>query len=147
MRNFEWTAEHAVRVPEFDGEHQDLFRCCGDLERAVRDGAPAGAVQAILQRLATHTVKHFAHEERRMRATGYAYYAWHRRQHVAARSKVALLAQRIQAGDADAAGELLDYLSGWLHDHVRLADRLLGAYLRNYARECEVREAHEAHAS
>ena len=44
------------------------------------------------------------------------------------------LARRVEAGDAAAAGELLEFLSVWLRDHMSVADRMMGAYLRNYLR-------------
>jgi hemerythrin len=42
--------------------------------------------------------------------------------------------KRIESGDTAAAGELLQYLSDWLRDHISVPDRMMGAYLRNYLR-------------
>ncbi len=42
--------------------------------------------------------------------------------------------ERIEAGETDAGSALVDYLTGWLHDHTRLADMMLGAFLRNHRR-------------
>jgi hemerythrin len=136
---FEWSESYAVHVPEVDAEHQQIFRLCDDLQRAMMAGAPSSDVQSIVDGVVIHTAKHFSHEEREMRAAGYSLYAWHRRQHYTARSRVRLLERRIRRGDRDAAIELLNFLSGWLNDHVRLADRMLGAYLRNRQRELAVR--------
>jgi hemerythrin len=85
--------------------------------------------------LVIHAAHHFSHEEREMRAAGYSLYPWHHRQHHTARFKIRVLERRIRRGDRDAALELLDFLSGWLNDHIRLADRMFGAYLRNHQRE------------
>jgi hemerythrin len=74
-----------------------------------------------------------------MRAAGYSLYAWHHRQHHTARFSIRVLERRIRRGDRDAAIELLDFLYGWLNDHIRLADRMLGAYLRNHQRELSAR--------
>jgi hemerythrin len=52
------------------------------------------------------------------------------------------LERRIRRGDRDAAIELLDFLSTWLTDHIRLADRMLGAFLRNHQRELLVHAGH-----
>ncbi len=134
MRIIEWTASHAVSVPEVDDEHQEVFLLCGKLQRAAADRAPHSEIQGLLDEVVIHTAKHFAHEEREMRATGYSHYEWHKRQHQTARSRVQGLARRVRQGDSEAANELAAFLSGWLNDHVRLADRMLGAYLRNYQR-------------
>jgi len=135
MRIFEWDESHAVYVPAVDEEHRQLFRLCDELQRAMMAGAPSSDVQSIVDHLVIHTAQHFSHEEREMRAAGYPHYAWHHRQHHTARFRIKVLERRIRRGDRDAALELLDFLSGWLNDHVRLADRMLGAYLRNRQRE------------
>lgn len=126
---------HAVHVPEVDAEHQELFRLCDDLRRALMEEAAAGKLQWIVDELVLHAAEHFSHEERQMRVAGYEHYAWHQRQHHTARAKVMTLERRIRRGDREAAGELLEYLAGWLNNHIRLADRMLGAYLRNRQRQ------------
>jgi hemerythrin len=139
MRIFEWNESHAVHVPEVDDEHRQIFRLCDDLQRAMMAGAPTADVQAIVDELVIHTAHHFSHEERQMRAAGYTHYAWHHRLHHAARSHIKVLERRIRRGDRDAAIELLNFLSPWLSDHIRLADRMFGAYLRNHQRELSAR--------
>jgi hemerythrin-like metal-binding protein len=92
-------------------------------------------VQYIVEDLVIHTSKHLSHEKREMRQTGHPLYAWHRRQHHMARSRIRVAETRIRRGDRDCAVELLGFLTAWLTDHFRLADRMLGAYLRNRQRE------------
>ena len=133
MRPFEWSEEFDVHVSEIDVEHRELFRLADDLYGALIAEAPAGEVQAALAELGTHVAEHFSHEEGLMRASGYLHYAWHRRQHAAARARMATLERRIRGGDRNAALLALD-LSVALKNHIRLADRMLGAYLRNQQR-------------
>jgi len=136
MRNFEWTEQqHGVFVPEIDREHQLIFTLCRNLQRALRGSAPAALVRSLVNELAVHSSEHFWHEERQMRATGYSFYAWHKQQHHSVRSKMTVLEARIRCGDRDAVCELLAFLHGWLNHHIRLTDRMLGAYLRNRQRE------------
>lgn len=139
MRIFEWDEQHAVHVPAVDDEHRQIFRLCDDLQRAMMAGAPTSGVLSIVDDLVIHTAQHFSHEEREMRAAGYSLYAWHRSQHQTARARARLLERRIRRGDRDAAIELLNFLSGWLSDHIRLADRMFGAYLRNHQRKLSAR--------
>jgi len=133
MRPFEWSEEYGVHVPEIDAEHQAMFRVADELYRALIADAAASQVQPILRELATHMAGHFSHEERLMRASGYPLYAWHRRQHATAGGKILLLERRVSRGDRNAALLAMD-LSVWLKNHIRLADRMFGAYLRNYQR-------------
>src|SRR5579862_3772908 len=129
----------AIHIHQFEDEHRELFRLHGDLQCAIAGGASTAQMLPIVSDLVAHTNQHFLHEEREMRAVRYDHYVWHLRQHKAARAKVTRLGQRIRRGDGEAARELLEFLHGWLKDHIGIADRMLGAYLRNYYRSQEAR--------
>jgi hemerythrin-like metal-binding protein len=126
---------HAVFIPEIDAEHQNIFRLAAELQQAVAGGAPANQAQAILRELIAREEDHFAHEERLMRATHYPGSAWHKKQHDTVRKRVREYAPRMEDGEGEAAFLLLEFLSGWLRDHVRLADCMMAAHVRNYGRD------------
>ena len=134
MRLFKWNKIHAVFIPEIDTEHQNIFRLADELHQAVVGGAPADRAQAILRELIASGEDHFAHEERLMRATHYPASAWHKGQHDTVRKRVKEFAPRIEGGEREAALLLLEFLSGWLRDHFRLADCMMAAHVRNYGR-------------
>ena len=77
---------------------------------------------------------HFAHEELLMQAARYPLLNWHRRQHETARNAARPLVARIEAGDRQAVKALLELLAGWMKDHLAVADRMMAAALRAYAR-------------
>ena len=134
MQLFKWSKMHAVFVPEIDAEHQNIFRLADALHQAVVGGAPADQTQALLRELIAGAADHLAHEERLMRSTNYPALAWHKGQHDTVRKKVEEFAPRIEGGEGPAALLLLKFLSGWLRDHIRLADCMMAAHLRNYQR-------------
>ena len=130
---------HAVFIPEIDAEHKNIFRLAEELRQAVVEGVPAVQAQAVLRELTARGEDHFAHEERLMRATHYPASAWHKRQHDTVRKRLKEFVPRIQGGEDQAAPLLLEFLSGWLRDHVRLADCMMAAHVRNYERAEAVR--------
>ena len=134
MRAFQWTRAYSVYVAEVDAEHRTIFRLAHGLHQATAGGAAWRKVQPLLRELVAHTAGHLSHEEHVMRSTGYPLYEWHTRQHNVARAKISHLDLRIRRGDRESVPVLLDYLAGWLENHIRLADRMLGAYLRNRER-------------
>ena len=69
-----------------------------------------------------------------MRAARYGSFRWHKRLHETARKRVANFVSRIEEGEADAGAKLFEYLTAWLHDHTRLADMMMAAFLRNHRR-------------
>ena len=134
MRLFKWSKMHAVYIPEIDAEHKNIFRLADELSQAVAGGAPAEQARAILRELIASEEDHFAHEERLMRATSYPASVWHKGQHDTVRKKVKEFAPRIEGGERQAAPLLLEFLSGWLRNHIRLADCMMAAHVRNYER-------------
>ena len=125
---------HAVFIPEIDAEHKNIYRLAEELSQAVAGGVPADQARAILRELIASGEDHFAHEERLMRATNYPASAWHKGQHDTVRKRMKEFAPLIEGGDGEAAPLLLEFLSGWLRDHIRLADCMMAAHVRNYER-------------
>jgi len=133
-----WNNSYAVCVPQIDSEHRVLIRLANDLYGSLAVNSPASRLQAVLHDLAGHADAHFAHEESMMRACHYPLYDWHRRQHQAAVSSMKRLARAIRRRRTDLAIAQLEALGSTLRNHIRLADRMLGAYLRNYQRTLSV---------
>jgi len=133
MQSLTWSTSHAVFVPEIDDEHKAIFEALSEVSALVTGGRPLADSKA-LEWLVGSITGHFAHEERLMRASRYESMRWHKTAHDNARKRVRHFAERIGQGDTAAGGELVEYLTAWLHDHTRLADRMLGAFLRNHQR-------------
>jgi hypothetical protein len=69
-----------------------------------------------------------------MRAARYGSLRWHKQSHDSALRRVNGFVLRIERDDREAGTELIEYLTSWLHDHTRLADRMMAAALRNHLR-------------
>ena len=128
MGLFHRSGGYAVFISEIDAEHKTLFRRVEELRTARRTR------HEVLQSIASHLQDHFAHEERLMRISRYDALAWHKQQHDGARRQVKWFVKRIEQGDRKAAGEMTEYLAGWLESHVPVTDRMMAAYLRNFER-------------
>lgn len=134
MRSLKWNTSHAVFVSEIDDEHQEIFEAVSNLQELVSSRRPSRESRKPTQRLIRCIVDHFAHEERLMRAARYSSMRWHKEQHDQARRRVEQFVIRIEDGDLKAVSELTEYLTDWLRDHTRIADRMMGAFLRNQRR-------------
>ncbi len=137
MRSLTWNTSHAVFVEEIDDEHKEIFGAISDLEKAQAAGQPAG-IRKTLERLILSIDGHFAHEERLMRAARYQSLGWHKKLHDTARRRLKQQAARIQQRETEAIGKLIAYLASWLPDHAGVADRMMGAFLRNQRRTCRM---------
>lgn len=127
-----WTTNHAVFVPEIDDEHKEIFAALGELQAAISRQSKTAEIVPLTRRLTSRIADHFAHEERLMRAARYGSIRWHKQQHDNALKRVRRLVERVEFGDPSAGVDLISNLSAWLHDHTRLSDTMLGAFLRNH---------------
>ena len=134
MRPFHWTQAKSVFVPELDAEHRNLPDLAGELQASISDGAPTSVYLPGLRALVAAAEDHFSHEERMMRSAHYRLLKWHKSQHDTVRTRGAACLDRIENGDTQAAGELVEFLGRWLHDHLAVADRMMAAALRANAR-------------
>jgi len=123
-----------VFVTEIDDEHKEIFEAASNLQKALISQSPLQEISKLMQRLVSSVSAHFAHEERLMRGARYGSVSWHKKSHDAARRRVGQFAARVERGDAEAGRELIEYLTSWLHDHTSMADRMMGAFLRNQQR-------------
>jgi len=134
MRLFKWNKSNAVFVSEIDDEHREIFEAVGELQQALGKSAPAFQIQEILHRLSAAAEDHFAHEEKLMRGYRYSLFEWHKKQHDTARQHMKQYAPLIETGDGEAGAMLVEFLTHWLHDHTRVTDQMLAAFLRNQER-------------
>jgi hemerythrin len=134
MRSLKWNTTHAVFVTEIDDEHKEIFEAVSDLGKLLSIQPASIEISKLTQRLIRCIVDHFAHEERLMLAAGYGALGWHKQQHDNATRRVRQFVLGIEAGDSKAGVALVRYLRPWLRDHTRLADRMMGAFLRNHRR-------------
>jgi hemerythrin-like metal-binding protein len=135
VRSLQWTDEHSVFVPEIDDEHRALFEISQELRRAVLNGESQARLEFLSGRVAIRIASHFQHEERLMRLSRYSAMNWHERQHQTARGLLAVLTDSMRGSGGESVLNALEALTGWMLDHVTVADRMLGAHLRNYWRE------------
>ena len=135
MNAFEWTPEDLVFLPQIDADHQKLIRDIEELRKALTSDSAATKLRYRSWQLTKSLSVHFEHEERLMRRSRYPGQLWHQSQHLAGRSKMGRLVAAIQGQELGAIPAALQELGQWFKDHVGLADRMLGAHIRNDGRE------------
>jgi hemerythrin-like metal-binding protein len=127
-----WSEKLATGIAAIDSQHRALLADVGALGRAADAGEPDRTVE-LLRSVEGLISLHFATEEQFMRSAGYPGLAGHGAVH---REFVGAYLQRrseVVASGLPAAGvvELADWLSAWVHAHVRSADTEMAAFLRS----------------
>ena len=119
----EWDPSSSVNVPEFDGQHRQLFALVNHLHEAMLQGMGRALMSGAIVELTRYARTHFAAEEAFMRARAFPGLAQHCAEHAAFSGQVREFQQRYDLGGVNLSVELLDFLAGWLQKHIRVADR------------------------
>ena len=127
----------AVFEPQFDAEHRELLRLCGELHDAIEQRAETSIVASLTRQLAADLEAHFSHEERLMSEQQLPGSEWHRKQHDYARHKLKELVE----GEP---GEVPAFIAEWVRDHAGLADRMMAASMRNARRTAQSQASKQA---
>jgi len=128
---FEWKPEYSVGVAQIDAQHKQLFEMAADLHKAMLSGQAKSALASLLARLVSYTRSHFATEEGLMQSSHYSGYAHQKAEHDALTQKVMAFQKDFEAGRVAVSVEILQFLGGWLREHIGVTDRKFGAYLNS----------------
>lgn len=121
-----WSEQLATGVPTLDRQHQALFLCVAELERAAGEGTMLSTWHALAQ-LSHYAREHFADEEQLMREHDYPGIEPHIDEHRDFARR--LLEIRRDYLDRDISGDLIAMLRAWLREHVARTDMDYVPYL------------------
>lgn len=122
-----FTTQYITGIPQIDEEHKELFKIIGEAyelveAREVED--KYDDIMNLLDRLEEYTRFHFAHEEEYMENNNYPQLDMQRRAHAA-------FIERLEEKDLGESAddqqqyleELMDFLFGWLSNHILKMDK------------------------
>jgi hemerythrin len=118
MPFIEWTQKHSVAVPEMDDQHRRLFALTNELHDAMRAGQGRAKLSSALDQLTNYTMQHFAAEEQWMKRISYPQLGDHIVEHRRLMQQVEDLRRRLADGDSVLTLEVMDFLRGWLNNHI-----------------------------
>lgn len=129
MTTLTWTDSLVLQHPQMDATHEEFVELLADAEAAM--SGPDAVLLAAFEALVTHTVEHFAQEDRWMAATGFAPENCHAFQHQAVLGVMQECAKRARAETPDfeplrlAVGEL----ATWFPQHAQMMDAALAQHM------------------
>lgn len=129
MAFMNWQTEYQVGVVEIDNQHRRLVEMVNSLHEAMKSGSGKSLVPRILNELTEYTVSHFSTEERYMQETRYPEYALHKRQHEELTRQVLQVKAQVESGASVNTIEVMNFLKGWLANHILGSDKKLGQYI------------------
>lgn len=120
---FIWDDSYDVGISEINRQHQVLVHIVNDLYHLIVTGRSVLSVRRLIESLVEYTVNHFNYEEYLMEKYQYPDFQEHKAIHQELVGKVMDFVKRADTGDDSVAPELLDFLQGWLANHIKGADK------------------------
>jgi len=124
MAFFDWSDELATGIPKIDEQHRKLIELVNGLHDALSKGKSREVLGDLLKALADYTDYHFKTEERAFGRYGYANAAAHKESHDALIGQLQDLMAKHGKGSLAVGVETLNFLIGWVKNHIMKEDRL-----------------------
>ncbi len=123
----EFTDDYLIGIELIDNEHKELFRIVDQANRLVKsyDGASGyDKILDILDNLKEYTKEHFTDEEEYMESIHYEGLEAQRRAHDAFIQKLENIdLSEIDENPQESLQQLLEFLLGWLVNHILHTDK------------------------
>lgn len=123
----EFTDEYLIGVELIDSEHKELFNIVDQANQLVKsydETSSRDKILDILDQLKEYTKEHFADEEEYMESVGYDGLDAQKRAHDAFIQKLETIdLSEIDHNPKESLQELLEFLLGWLVNHILNADK------------------------
>ncbi len=122
-KRFLWSDEYNFGIIEIDTQHQYFVSIINELYDAILSLEVRDKLNAIFIKLVNYAVEHFATEEKYFAKFNYAGAEEHIAKHEEMKAKIAELQKKIKEDDFKLSFDLIDFLEGWLVDHLAVMDR------------------------
>jgi hemerythrin len=131
MAAIHWEESMSVGVSILDVDHRRLVEILARLQNSVGEHSNRELIAATIATLLEYTEEHFRHEEESMERFNYPDIAQHVGEHNDLMRKLLAFKDNAERGQTASAIELMDFLGGYLTNHMLGADKKLGLFLRS----------------
>ena len=130
MGDVEWNLALETGNAQIDGQHQALVAAFNRFSQAVAAGRGHTEVRETLLFLTGYTMQHFRMEEGLMEQAGFPDTERHRKLHYDLVVQLAGLMKALEQRSPQLAPLTLEFLRGWLVEHIQGEDLRLAEFLR-----------------
>ncbi len=130
-----WDNSFAVNDELLDGQHKILFQIINRFHDAVQRQEKTPVLTKLFDEVLDYTSMHFSIEEQVMKQAAYPELTTHQEIHGRLLADARDLQAKIRGGNAQAAGDAMNFLKNWLEKHIKGTDTKYSPFLskRNVA--------------
>jgi hemerythrin len=118
-----WGPRLETGITIIDSQHKRLVDIINEFNDALVAGRSNEIMGAIFDELVAYTETHFSVEEKLMENHGYEHIEDHRKEHRVFTDQIKMDRDNFNAGAWQFEENLMDYLRGWLVNHISASDR------------------------
>ena len=130
MGAIEWNAALETNHPRIDEQHRALLQAFNQLHAAVLTGRDRGEGSRTLLFLTNYSVQHFRMEEELMDQAAYPDAPRHKKLHHDLVVRLSSLMKGYMEGTTTLSMSTLEFMEGWLVEHIQGEDFRLAEFLR-----------------
>ena len=118
-----WGPQLETGIAIIDAQHKRLVDIINELNDARTAGRSDEIMGAILDELVAYTETHFTVEEKLLTGNDYEDLENHRREHRVFTDQIKMDRDNFNAGVWKLDQRMMDYLRGWLLNHIQVSDQ------------------------
>jgi methyl-accepting chemotaxis protein len=129
----DWSDLLSVGIDKMDDEHKELFTRINKLLSALLGGSDDYSIVEIISFINEYVDFHFRDEENMLAKYNYPKLAEHKKLHAIYENEFSAIEKQLSQGQFDASLliEIQDKVVNWLLDHIAVADKAYGVYIKN----------------
>ena len=138
MAIINWNNTLEMGITEVDQQHKKLVDLTNELADKMRTGQGNDVLNKILDELVSYTDYHFASEEKLMAKHSFKLMNEHVTEHNDFKEKVIEVQQNIKTSKMSYSPQVLNFLSRWLRDHIKISDKKFSEFYHSENKKLEV---------
>lgn len=129
MSRIEWDRSYSVKIEAMDEQHRMWFGYLNDVLEGITADDRGRVLDHVIPELVNYTEFHFGAEEKLMQDHNYPGLESHQVEHASFIKLIHEIEMEYNRGKQDQVLKLLDFMVGWLKNHILGTDRKYGDYL------------------
>jgi hemerythrin-like metal-binding protein len=122
MEKISWKSEYSLGIEKVDRQHQHMFEIINKIIGCCGPSGDTNLVADTIEEMVNYAREHFADEEMLMRQYGYPNLDAHKKEHNYFIDTTAELAVGFMNNKNTTGGEIAEFLSIWLTNHILKTD-------------------------